>query len=229
MKYSLSILAIVFFSHSQSFADNLAHNKNKKTMGIEINIPRLLTLTGNHNWQSASGSFSYFDHKNNAEIAVPWLLEKLEANAKEQDRTLSDQTIALHYRKFLGENLNGVYWSGFVKLAHVTGRERDYGYQRYDKARNKSPCRGEACESNLGDDSPGYYSNPKKSSYKFGLGIGTGYRFFPKNKPYYWGASISVGQYITGKHNLYDGGTGVLTADSKYIVDIELLKFGYAF
>ncbi|MEE9445214.1 MAG: hypothetical protein V3V19_06085 [Cocleimonas sp.] len=226
MKPSLLIFAISIFIHSQSSAHNFPL-KDKK-FGVEVNIPRLFTLVGNHNWQSASGSFSYFNDKSNTEIAVPWLIEKLEPNAKEYDRTLSDQTIAVHYRKFLGKSLNGVYWSGFVKLAHVKGRERDYGHPRPKHALNKSPCYGDGCENTIKDGTSSY-SNPQKSSYKFGIGMGTGYRFFPKNKPYYWGASLSVGQYLTGKHNLYDGGTGLLTADSKYIVDIELLKFGYAF
>ncbi len=226
MKFSLLISLLILFTHSASFAHDLTTTNINKKIGVELNIPRLFTLFGSPKWQSASGSFSYFNHKSNVEIAVPWLVEKLEANAKEQDRTLSDQTIALHYRKFLGEDLNGVYWSGFVKIAHVKGRQRDYGFPRHKQTLYKSPCHGEGCEDT--PDTPSY-SNPQKSSTKFGLGIGTGYRFIPKNKPYYWGASLSVGQYLTGKHNLYDGGTGVLTADSKYIVDIELLKFGYSF
>ncbi len=227
MKSYLLIVPFLLTSHSLSFAQGLTATEENKRFGIELNIPRLITLTGSHDWQSASGSFSYFNHKNNTEIAAPWLVEKLEANAKEQDRTLSDQTIALHYRKFLGEDLNGVYWNGFVKLAHVKGRQRDYGFPRNKQGLHKSPCRGSDCESTPIDTPT--YSNPQKSSTKFGLGIGTGYRFIPKNKPYYWGASLSVGQYLTGKHNLYDGCTGALTADSKYIVDIELLKFGYSF
>jgi hypothetical protein len=233
MKPKLFFIIVITFFNTQisahDFTASTEHDtpRKNKRFGIELNIPRLFTLGGSTDWQSASGAFSYFYHKNNAEISIPWLVESLETGAKEYDRTLSDQTLALHYRQFLGEELNGVYWSGFVKLAHVKGRERDYNYQRPEHALNKSPCYGDGCE-NTTDDTP-RYSNPQKSTYKLGIGIGTGYRFFPKNKPYYWGASLSVGQYITGKHNLYDGGTGVLTADSKHIVDVELLKFGYAF
>ena len=234
MTSKLILIIVVFFFSTLSSAHNLSSNSEYKSpskskrFGIEVNIPRLFTLGGSHQWQSASGTFSYFNHNNNIEIAIPWLAETLETGAKEYDRTLSDQTLAVHYRKFLGDSLNGVYWSGFIKLAHVKGRKRDYGYPRPKHTLTNYPCRSDGCEHDAPDDTP-KYSNPQNSSYKFGLGIGTGYRFFPKNKPYYWGASLSIGQYLTGKHNLYDGGTGVLTADSKYIVDVELLKFGYSF
>ena len=67
-----------------------------------------------------------------------------------------------------------------------------------------------------------------KKTSKLGLGVGIGYRIFPKTQPFYWGVGLIVGRYMTGENELYRE-VGLSIEDAPYIVDIELLKFGYAF
>ena len=74
-------------------------------------------------------------------------------------------------------------------------------------------------------------THPYKTENKFGMGVGIGYRIFFKNGIYngmYWGASLSVGRYISGKKHqfIHDAAGG---DDEQNIIDVELLKFGYAF
>ena len=89
--------------------------------GVEFNFPRLLTYSDS--WKSISGTFSYFDHDEKIEIAVPWLI------ARHQNRYDSDnydvKTIDVHYRKFLEDRLSGFYISGFTRLAYIDGRLQD--------------------------------------------------------------------------------------------------------
>jgi len=166
-----------------------------RKFGVEFNIARLLTYS--EDWKSASGTFSYFDHKHNAEIAVPWLITAFkDTDYNNIEIHLDVIDVDLHYRKFLGEELGGFYLSGFGRVSYLNGLL----------------------------DKEEYY----KKTTKFGLGVGLGYRFFPKTQRYYWGAGLIVGRYITGDHEIYrEAGFGI--EDAPYIVDIELLKFGYAF
>lgn len=61
---------------------------------------------------------------------------------------------------------------------------------------------------------------------KLGLGFGIGYRVFSKRGPY-WGTSLSVGHYVIGHNDIFaDDDFG---DDMAVIVDVELLKFGWAF
>ncbi len=67
-----------------------------------------------------------------------------------------------------------------------------------------------------------------KKRWKTGAGVGIGYRYFPTHARYYWGMGLIVGRYLVGKNNIYDEG-GPLFNDAPEIIDLELLKFGYAF
>jgi len=166
-----------------------------RKFGVEFNVPRLLTYS--ESWKSASGTFSYFDQENRAEIAFPWILQFLTDNEGEVGEKHFDvMSLDIHYRKFLGEEMNGFYLSGFARASQLNGLLKDE--DRYDK------------------------------TLKFGVGVGLGYRFFPSSQRYYWGAGLIVGRYITGKNDLYrEVGLGI--EDSPIIVDVEFLKFGYAF
>lgn len=166
-----------------------------KRFGVEINIPRLLVYSDS--WQSASGTFSWFDYDNKAEIALPWEIakyKKIDYDPAEIHIDVVD--VDLHYRKFLGKELGGFYLSGFGRVSYLNG---------------------------ILDQEDTY-----KKTTKVGFGVGLGYRLFPKNQRFYWGAGLIVGRYVTGKHNIYRHIDFILE-DSSVIVDVEFLKFGYAF
>lgn len=59
---------------------------------------------------------------------------------------------------------------------------------------------------------------------KVGMMFGIGYRYFSKSG-FYWGTSLSVGRYFNGNHHIDTAGLD----GTKYIVDVELLKFGFTF
>jgi hypothetical protein len=66
------------------------------------------------------------------------------------------------------------------------------------------------------------------SEIKLGLGIGMGYRvLFPTNV--YWGMGIITGRYVVGKSEKFAYAPMMVTDDSRYILDIELLKVGWLF
>lgn len=69
------------------------------------------------------------------------------------------------------------------------------------------------------------YSNQYDYQAKLGFGFGIGYRVF-STSGLYWGTSLSIGRYINGEDEKFNNGD---IDDMKYIFDIELLKFGYAF
>ncbi len=72
-----------------------------------------------------------------------------------------------------------------------------------------------------------HYSYPyaweKTSSTRFGPAFGIGYRYFSASG-FYWGMSLFVGAYLNGEQ---DHTYGLFSG--KTIVDMELLKIGYAF
>ncbi len=185
----IATIHISFFA----YADSLP--LEGKRFGVEFNIPRVLTYSDD--WKSVSGTFSWFDHENKVEIAVPWLISAdKETDYHNVEIHMDVVDVDIHYRKFLGEELGGFYMSSFGRVSYLNGlldREEQY-----------------------------------KKTTKFGLGVGLGYRFFPKTQRYYWGVGLIVGRYIIGDNDIYrEVGFGI--EDSPYIVDIELLKFGYAF
>jgi hypothetical protein len=148
---------------------------------------------------SFSGTFSLFDINRNAEIAFPIFY----LNPKESE-ALTEFTLDCHYRYFLGNTQNGFYISGFSR----------YAYLRGTIGLNKMY---------FWDSTPP--NNETGSENKFGIGFGIGYRIF-SYKGFYWGTSVSIGRYIIGKSDKF---MGYLDNDNSYIIDFELLKFGWAF
>jgi hypothetical protein len=111
-------------------------------------------------------------------------------------------TLDAQYRKFIGKHQNGFYLSGGMRFAHVEGVDYDYDYNGY------------------------YYDEyeRKVKTNKVGMMFGIGYRYFTKSG-FYWGTSLSAGRYFNGKNNIESG----FLDGTKYIFDIEILKFGIAF
>ena len=166
--------------------------------GVEFNFPRLLTLSV-VDLRSLSGTFSYFDYDNKAEIALPWFVGLFKDHNGNHDsvRHFDVVTTDIHYRKFLGDDFGGLYVSTFGRVAFLNS---------------------------ILDDEDRY-----KKTTKLGLGVGVGYRFFSKGSRLYWGAGIIFGRYVKGDNDIYrDIGMGTID-DSSQILDVELLKIGYAF
>ncbi len=103
-------LAFVALLLSSLGADNLAKQKH---FGAEVNPFYILISAGGSNTKYLSSTFSYFDHENLAEVAIPLHYYK-EHNYKQQ-------TIDVHYRKFINDFIGGFYYSGFARLAKLEG------------------------------------------------------------------------------------------------------------
>jgi hypothetical protein len=212
-------LIILLLSLTQS---NSATPLEGRKFGVEFNIPRMLSYS--KAWRSLSGSFSYFNHRNNSEIAFPWLIAKYGSddsdptnnNQSNVDTSLVNKSIDMHYRKFFSDELNGFYFSAFTRLSHFDGHV--YTDQNSSLA----------APSDI--EKPTYIRGTEAfKKLRFGLGVGLGYRLFPKNKRLYWGAGIILGRYIDDKEYKFVNDGSPLTENTPIIVDIELLKFGYAF
>jgi hypothetical protein len=148
---------------------------------------------------SLSGSFSFFDISRSAEIAFPFYYQD-----PKDSYDLTEFTLDCHYRYFLGNTQNGFYLSAFVRYAHL---------------------RGMLGVNNLFENQQ---DNPRGTENKLGLGFGLGYRIF-SYKGFYWGISLSIGRYFIGENDKFQGSFLSLDDDEKQILDMELLKFGYAF
>lgn len=169
--------------------------KNKKH-GLELNFARVLLISDD--FISFSGSYSRFDHENNAEWTFPVYYSR-EDNYS--NKTTNVATLDVHYRKFLSGSVRGFYLSGFSRLTHIKGPT---AYVYNFNANNQ---------------------NTQGSETKLGLGVGIGYRIF-SGENFYWGASLSVGRNFIGENDKFEG---AFIDDSEFILDVELLKFGYAF
>ena len=169
--------------------------------GLELNLFRLLAIQDD--FSSFSGTLSYFDHGSNAEIALPFFYLSNRYGGNEGRFTLF--TVDAHYRRFLGDSVNGFYISGFGRVARLHGKTGD----DWDWLFNSVA------------------THPYATETKLGIGVGIGYRIFSKNG-IYWGTSLSAGRYISGKNDKFIN-ANVAQDDSQTIIDIELLKFGYAF
>lgn len=151
---------------------------------------------------SFSGTFSLFDVNRQAEIAFPvyYFNPDYEYGTK-------IFTLDCHYRHFLRNTQNGFYLSAFTRFANFSGYQEIYS-----------------------DDweSDDYYK--EKTITDIGIGVGLGYRIF-SYRGIYWGTSISFGRYLLG-NNLsdleFDNNDLFIPAD-KQIINIEFLKFGWAF
>lgn len=75
-----------------------------------------------------------------------------------------------------------------------------------------------------GNSSTGY-PRKKITADKLGLAFGVGYRVF-SSKNIYWGTSLIVGRYYTGTDKEFEA---ICLDCEKTLIDMELLKFGYAF
>lgn len=113
---------------------------------------------------------------------------------------INQTMIDMHIRKFIEDTMNGYYIGAFTRAEYLQGTLKH-------------------------DDL--YYGEPKNigSESKLGVGFSIGYREFLKSG-FYWGMSFSLGRFLIGENDLF---AIVLLDDSDFIVDIELLKVGYAF
>lgn len=173
--------------------------------GVELNLFRLLTIRDDY--QSISGTVSYFSKAQKAEIAVPFFYssDQPSDNYSGSRGRFTLFTLDVHYRYFLGDKVDGFYISGFGRFARLHGQ--------------------------TGDDLNWYYDSSQTRPYatenKIGVGVGIGYRIFSKNG-IYWGTSLSAGRYIVGKNDKFYHGE-IADEDSRTIIDFEFLKYGYAF
>ncbi len=141
-----------------------------KRFGVEFNIPRLLTYSDS--WKSFSGTFSYFKQEDNVEIALPWSVAFFTDRYGEMDEEHLDVTnIDVHYRKFLGEEMNGFYLSGFTRVSFLNGLlEYEDTYKKMTK---------------LGFGvGLGYRVFPKNKPYYWGVGLIVGRYMTGKNYIY---------------------------------------------
>ncbi len=171
----------------------------KKTFGIELNIPRVLSsANADHNFLSLSAGFSLFAVDRGAEIAFPVLYQ----NGQNDKDPLTLLNLDVTYRKFLGRHQEGFYLAGGARYTSISGVESQpfsfFGYTAPTVPASQS---------------------------KFGVYFGIGYRYF-STTGLYWGTSLVYGTYFVNNPPLIKG---VIGDDTKTIIDIELLKFGIAF
>ncbi len=195
----LLALLLALAGHTTALSSELPHNKH---WGVELNPFRFFAV-GDH---AVSGGFAYFDHTRRVEIAMP-IFYQYDNSSSFPDETYRETTVDLHYRKYLGKRLQGIYLSAFLRYAHLYGNA--YATRRYDGQGN-------------------YVLGGKRTEDKLGAGLGIGLRAFFDNGVYL-GASLMFGRYLTGNQDIFSGDDDITSEDGRQIVDIELLKIGYAF
>jgi hypothetical protein len=195
---------------------NIVQPLGTRTQGFEFNFFRLLTLSSEE--KSLSGTYSFFNTENNTEIAIPFMFNSAEHSSfygydlVDNNKNLTSFTIDAHYRKYLGHRLDGFYLSAFARAAYLNG------------------VKG-GSESYYYSSEPNSFAQPQTGSeVKFGIGFGIGYRII-SDSGYYWGTSLSVGRYLVGDSDVFTEADGISANldDEEFIIDIELLKFGFAF
>ncbi len=113
------VLAFLLFGFIFLHANDLP--THKKT-GIAINpfyLFLLVTSGGKSGEQFMSGTVSFFDHENSVEIALPLHYLALGDNYKQY-------SVDFHYRKYTNGQIDGLYLSGFARLAKL---QSDYKKQ----------------------------------------------------------------------------------------------------
>ncbi len=181
----------------------------ERRLGVEFNLIRPLMWGGDE--RTLSGGFSYFDVERKVEYAFPVMWSSAEhddywggsnGNIAAGDKRLNTFTVDAHYRKYLGDTLDGFYISGFARAAHLSGLVDE-------------------------DDDSVLRSG---SEFKLGVGFGVGYRVISRSG-IYWGTSLSVGRYLVGDSDKFRDTNGISAEidDAETIFDVELLKFGMAF
>lgn len=177
-----------------------------KHVGAELNLARLLVSTG-QDYLTFSGSFSLFAVTRSAEIAFPFFLRTGKGESKEMfggekyEVPLTLFNLDATYRRFLGRHQGGFYVSGGMRYTYIHGIEgTDYFFFGAS-----------------GDDQ-------ESTMHRVGAYFGIGYRYF-SHSGFYWGTSLIYGRYF-GKARDYQE---VLLDDGEVILDLEFLKFGFAF
>lgn len=181
-----------------------------KNFGVEVNLVRMLYL---ENGMSFSAGFSLFNLDRNAEIAFPFLYSRSESDLEgnyegSADLDFMEITQDAHYRYFLGNTQNGFYLSAFARFAFMEGVLGESIFDGW-----------------IGEGESG---NRRSSEGKLGGGVGMGYRKF-SYKGLFWGCSLNFGRYFIGDHDRFRGGFFNMDADEESILDVEILKFGWAF
>ena len=195
---------------------NIEQPLGDRTEGFEFNFFRLLTLGEDET--SLSGTYSFFNTENNTEIALPFMFSSADHTSYygydviDNNEKLTSFTIDAHYRKYLGHRLDGFYISAFVRAAYLNG------------------VKGESDGYSSHSQQEGFTHYNKGSELKLGLGFGIGYRII-SDSGYYWGASLSLGKYLVGESDIFLDAEGMSATldDEEFIIDVELLKFGFAF
>ena len=191
----------IFKMQQKVYADHISPLQNKK-YGIEINPVRFLFMDV---YPSFSGTFSLFDVNRHAEIAFPifWGSDTSANGASEFD-------IDCHYRYFMGNNQNGFYVSAFIRYSYLHGYTENMDYYNFPYTQNYN----------------------SQSVNRLGMGIGLGFRVF-SHSGFYYGSGLIVGRYFDNGYNFNnDIGSALMEnfgGESYYILEFELLKFGWAF
>jgi len=177
-----------------------------KRAGIELNLARLLVSSG-QDYLTVSGTFSLFAITRSAEIAFPFFYQsgtskKTDSfNNSKYDVPLTLLNLDATYRYFLGKHQDGFYFSVGTRYTYIKGIEgADFIIFSVNQGSSQS------------------------TTHKIGAYFGLGYRYFTKSG-FYWGVSLIYGRYFGGERDYQE----VLLDDGKTIIDIELLKFGFAF
>jgi len=178
-----------------------------KTAGIELNLARLLVSSG-QDYLTVSGTFSLFNVNRSAELAFPIFYQNGTKrntdsfNGSSYNVPLTLLNIDATYRQFLGQHQDGFYFSVGARYTYIKGIE--------------------------GADLIVFSINtggPEITTSKVGAYFGIGYRYFTRSG-FYWGTSVIYGRYFSNDNRDIQE---VLFDDSKTIIDIEILKFGFAF
>ena len=191
----------IFKMQQQVLKEQNTNPLENKKYGFEFNIFRFLAFK---ELRSFSGSISLFDVNRHGEITFPFYFGK-----ESGDYSMSELNLDIHYRYFLGNNQKGFYLSTFARYCYLDYyTDGDYCYD---------------------ENGYSYYAPVNKQSNRIGFGVGLGYRIFSKNG-LYWGVGLAFGRYLGNEIDAYHS---IMTymggSTSPLIIDLELLKFGYAF
>jgi hypothetical protein len=201
---SLILYQKIMLDQQEKIYDELVRYREplaNKKFGIEFN-PAYMIASISRSYFVFSGGISLFSIDRKAEIALPIFFQ----NGKNNGGDFTEWDQDLIYRRFLSRHQDGFYFEGGVRYTHI--REPYENWYYYD----------------------GYNYRPSSSvntTDKLGMMFGLGYRYF-STSGLYWGISIKYGAYFGHDDHHYDG-VLLLANDSKTILDIEILKFGYAF
>ena len=177
-----------------------------KKYGIDFNAAYLLASLGDN--VLLSGGFSMFNAERKTEIYFP--IFYVNSNSNSYNGSSSALLMDAHYRKYLGNTLNGFYIGGLFRVALVNETISTYT-PSYNNNYNYYS---------------GSYSYSNRDQTKIGLGFEIGGRVISYSG-WYWGWSIAFGKYF-GNNNGY-GGNYLLGVGDNILIDMDLLKFGYAF